>query len=91
MTSKTMMFKGRCLAIVLGIILASGRGAGAANASAPSSHPPETHPPGGVAMEGLSLEWRATLPELTRLSDGALDVRIPGYAISDAPGLPQLP
>lgn len=42
-------------------------------------------------MEGLSLEWRATLPELTRLSDGALDVRIPGYAISDAPGLPQLP
>ena len=42
-------------------------------------------------MEGLSLEWRATLPELIRRADGAVDVYIPGYAQSDAPGLPQLP
>ena len=85
------MFKDGCLAIVLGIILASGRGASAANASAPSSHPPETHPPGGVAVDGVNLEWRATLPELTPLPDGAVSVYIPGYAQSDAPSLPQLP
>lgn len=39
----------------------------------------------------MNLEWRATLPELTRQADGALNAHIPGYAQSDAPGLPQLP
>ena len=41
--------------------------------------------------DGLILEWRAALPDLTRRADGTVAVTIPGYAQTDTPGMPQLP
>jgi hypothetical protein len=41
--------------------------------------------------DGLFLEWRAALPDLTCGGDGSVDVTIPGYGQSDTPGVAQLP
>ena len=75
--------------LVLG--LASGRGNGLANAAPPALQPPSAAPTVGAIADGLILEWRATLPDLTRRADGTVAVTIPGYAQSDTPGVPQLP
>ena len=40
---------------------------------------------------GLVVEWRAPRPQVARLPDGAVSVTLPGYALLDQPGAPQLP
>ena len=86
---------------LLVLILAAGRGDGLASAAQPSPLPLSAAPTAGahavgahrvgLSADGLTLEWRATLPELTLRPDGTVAVNIPGYTRTDTPGLPQLP
>ena len=86
------MFRIRRWAVILLVLgLVSGRGDGLANAAPPSPQPPAASPTVGAIADGLILEWRATLPDLTLRADGTVAVNIPGYAQTDTPGLPQLP
>ena len=71
--------------------LAVGRGDGVANAAHSSPNPLDVSPALSATTDGLTLEWRAALPDLTRRADGSVAVTIPGYAQSDTPGAPQLP
>ena len=81
----------RWVVTLLVLVLASGRGNGLANAAQPAPNPPEASPSVGAIADGLILEWRAPLPDLTRRADGTVAVTIPGYAQTDTPGVPQLP
>ncbi|MCX6027855.1 MAG: C25 family cysteine peptidase [Chloroflexi bacterium] len=86
------MFRIRRWAVILLVLgLASGRGDGLANAAPPALHPLAASPSVGAIADGLLLEWRIALPDLTRRADGTVAVAIPGYAQSDTPGVPQLP
>ena len=86
------MFRIRRWAVtLLVLVLAAGRGDGLANAAPPSPNPPAAAPSVGAMADGLILEWRATLPDLTRRADGTVAVNIPGYAQTDTPGVPRLP
>lgn len=76
---------------LLVLVLAAGRGAGLANAAQPCPHPLAAAPTVGAIADGVTLEWRTTLPALTLRADGTVAVDIPGYAQTDTPGLPQLP
>ncbi|MFZ1265605.1 MAG: C25 family cysteine peptidase [Anaerolineae bacterium] len=81
----------RWVVTLLVFVLASGGADGLASASPPSLHPPHASPVVGALADGLSLEWRAALPDLSRRADGTVAVNIPGYAQTDTPGVPLLP
>ena len=86
------MFRIRRWAVTLLVfVLASSRGDGLAAAAPPALQPLAAAPAVSVIADGLILEWRATLPDITRRADGTVAVTIPGYAQSDTPGVPQLP
>ncbi len=81
----------RWVVILLIFALVLGNGGSTANAAAASLPPAQTSPVVSVLADGLTLEWRTALPDLTRRADGSVAVSIPGYAQSDTPGAPQLP
>ena len=62
-----------------------------ARRAACSPTPAAASPAVGAIADGLTLEWRATLPELTLRANGTVAVNIPGYAQTDTPDVPQLP
>ncbi len=71
--------------------LTSVRGTGLVDASPRSPDPPEASPTVTSIADGLTLEWRAALPDLTRRADGTVAVSLPGYAQTDTPGAPAMP
>ena len=81
----------RWVVTLLVLVMASGIGNGLANASQSSPNPLEASPSVDAIADGLILEWRTTLPDLTRRADGTVAVNIPGYVQTDTPGMPQLP
>jgi hypothetical protein len=81
----------RWAVILLVLGLASGRGDGLARAAPPIRTALAAAPAVDAVADGLLLEWRAPLPDLTRRADGTVTVVIPGYVNSDTPGAPQLP
>ena len=78
-------------AILLVLGLAYRWGDGLAHAAPPAPKPRAASPAVGAIADGLSLEWRASLPELTLQADGTVAVTIPGYTQTDTPDVPQLP
>ena len=86
------MVRNRRRAVSLLIVaLASGMGNGFANAAQPSPNSIEALPSIGAIADGLVIEWRVPLPDLSLRADGTVVVSIPGYTESDTPGVPQLP
>ncbi len=81
----------RWVVTLLVLVLAFGRGGGLANASQPSPNLLDASPAVGAIADGLLLEWRATLPDVTRRANGTVAINIPGYVQTDMPGVPQLP
>ena len=86
-----MFHNRRWIVTLLVFALAFGRGDGLATAAPPSPNPWQATPVLSATADGLILEWRAALPDLTRRGDGRVGVTIPGYVQSDTPGAPQLP
>ena len=84
-----MFHNRRWIVTLLVFALAFGRGDGLATAAPPSPNPWQATPVLSATADGLILEWRAALPDLTRRGDGRVGVTIPGYVQSDTPGAPR--
>jgi len=81
----------RWVVTLLVLALTSGSAGDLAHASSPAPMFQASSPVVNALADGLSLEWRAALPDLSRGADGTVSVNISGYAQTDTPGAPLLP